>query len=615
MRGLTWLYASVTGALWVWLTLGLGTRGPVMARDWLDGGFGAIALSALFLAVTATVATLVLTSARFWHTAPPEIESSGPKLNPGFAARQAQALIYTGGAFVVWCAVWWLWPEPNIEAVETTGGIGAASFIAAFGLAFASLVAERLVNAFPAPQLPEAPTLRRLLRFCTLELVVGACLEIGHGMGWSWVRWPMLLLILLPGVIVLELMLRAYGRLFLPPPLPEAATAVTDSLVATVVTGGPRAPGDILRTELGLDFSRSWALQFLAKALLPAAFGTGLLCWGLSGVKLIDLGQRGVYERFGAPVAVLGPGLHLLLPWPLGRLRPVEYGTIHSVAIGVDQAEPDKAMSADAEAAAPLSLNRLWETSHPGQAYYLVPSTGTGPQGFQEIATEISVLYRVGSTNTAALESVYAVAQPEALVRDEASRLVLRFFNSRTLETVIGARRETVAGALRDQLAAQVDSWHAGIEIVSVLIEEIHPPAGAATAYHAVQAAQINATASIFSEQARAELTVGTAEQQAHQMTTASDAKSSEIRRTADAAAYRFGADLRAFSAGGKAFLLERYYSNLDAAFSKVPVTILDHRLSAEDGPILDLRQAAGSLGGKPAAPAPLLPGIIPGKQ
>ena len=31
------------------------------------------------------------------------------------------------------------------------------------------------------------------------------------------------------------------------------------------------------------------------------------------------------------------------------------------------------------------------------------------------------------------------------------------------------------------------------IEIVSVLIEEIHPPAGAAEAYHAVQAAEINA--------------------------------------------------------------------------------------------------------------------------
>ncbi|MGH7068842.1 MAG: SPFH domain-containing protein [Acetobacteraceae bacterium] len=379
-----------------------------------------------------------------------------------------------------------------------------------------------------------------------------------------------------------------------------------------LITGGPRAPGILLRTHLGLDFSRSWAVAFLRKAFLPAVFGTGLLCWGLSGVKLIDLGHRGVYERFGAPVAVLGPGLHMLPPWPIGRLRPVEYGEIHSVAIGVNQAEPYKSISVGAEAPAPLSLNRLWESSHPGQAYYLVPSTSTGPQGFQSVDTEISVLYRVGLTNSAALESVYAVADPESLIRDEAGRLVLRFFSSRTLEEVIGARRENVGGALRDQLAADIDSDHAGIDIVSVLIEEIHPPVGAAAAYHAVQAAQINATATIFDEQARAELTAGSAQQEAYQTTTAADAKAAEIQHSADAAAYRFNADRRAFAAGGKAFLLERFYGNLDAALSKIPVTIIDNRLSSAEGPIIDLRTTAASIGAHgPAAVVPAIPADV----
>jgi regulator of protease activity HflC (stomatin/prohibitin superfamily) len=360
-----------------------------------------------------------------------------------------------------------------------------------------------------------------------------------------------------------------------------------------------------------LDFSRSWALSFLGKALLPAIFGTGLLCWGLTGLKLIDLGQRGVYERFGAPVAVLGPGLHVLLPWPFGRLRPVEYGAIHSVAIGVDQAEPDESISVGAESPAPLTLNRLWESSHPGQAHYLVPSAGTGPQGFQSVDTEISVLYRVGLSDSAALQSVYAVADPESLIRDEASSLVLRFFNSRTLEAVIGARRESVAGALRDELAANIDSHHAGIEIVSVLIEEIHPPVGAAAAYHAVQAAEINSTASIFHEQAQAELTAGGAQQEAYQRTTAADGKAAEIRHAADAAAYRFNADRSAFAAGGKAFLLERFYGNLDAALSKIPVTIIDHRLNSAEGPILDLRATAASAG----LPGPLIPEIEGGQS
>jgi regulator of protease activity HflC (stomatin/prohibitin superfamily) len=365
---------------------------------------------------------------------------------------------------------------------------------------------------------------------------------------------------------------------------------VTSSLLAGLVTGGPRAPAVLLRTHFGLDFARSWALSYLSAALLPAIFATALFCWCLSGLKLITLGQRGVYERFGAPIAVLGPGLHLLLPWPLGRLRPVEYGAIHSVAIGVDQ--PDQSPEADipAEAPAPLSLNRLWESSHPGQANYLVPSTSTGQQGFQTVSTEISVLYRVGLTDSQALESVYTVADPEALVKEAASRLVLRYFNSRTLEEVLGSRRENIADGLRTALIADLKSYHAGIDVVSVLIEEIHPPAGAAAAYHAVQAAQINASASISDETGRAKRVAGVAAEEAHQLVVAATAQADETIHAANTEAYQFSADRRAYAADGRSFLLERSFTNLRKALAQTPLTILDHRLSPGQAPILDLR-------------------------
>jgi regulator of protease activity HflC (stomatin/prohibitin superfamily) len=429
--------------------------------------------------------------------------------------------------------------------------------------------------------------------------VAAAVIELGRGAGLTWVRWPQIVLICVPGLIAVELAVRALGRLFLPPPAASDATAVADSLLASVVTGGPRSPGTLLRTHLGLDFTRSWALRFLSAAVLPAILGTALLCWILTGLKLIDLGERGIYERFGAPVAVMGPGLHLLLPWPLGRLRPVEYGTIHSVAIGVDQAEPqDRGERVGAEATPPASLNRLWETSHAGQANYLVPSRGTGQQGFQSVSTEISVLYRVGLTDSAAMQSVYTVADPESLIRESASRLVLRYFNSRELESVLGARRENVAGSLRDALAANMEEHHAGIEIVSVLIQEIHPPAGAAAAYHAVQAAEINANASISHEQGRAKRAAGVAQQEAHQLTAAADAQAAEAIAAANAETYRFGADRRAYTESGESFLLERSYGRLKTALAQTPLTIVDHRLSPAQGPVLDLRNPPAARGG-----------------
>ena len=580
----------------------------LIAFEAISGGLGAMVLAALLLALTGLLGALALTSTRYRNAQADVVSGSAagsklrPQEDPGFAARQGQAFIVPLGAILIWVAVRVLWPAGAAAGDATTPNI-AAAFV--FALAFVSLVAERVINGFPEPQLPEAPSLRRLLLLTTVILVAAAAIELGRGAALAWLRWPEIVLAIVPGLVVSELAVRALARLFLPAPATADAKAVTDSILATVITGGPRAPGTLLRTHLGLDFARSWALQFLSAAIPAALFATALLCWALTGLKLIELGQRGVYERFGAPVAVMGPGLHLLLPWPLGRLRPVEFGTIHSVAIGVDQTEPD-ARTVDAEATPPAALNRLWESAHPGQAEYLVPSRGTGSQGFQSVSTEISVLYRVGLTDTAAMQSIYTVADPESLIKESASRLVLRYFNSRELEAVLGARRENVAGTLREALAADMDSDHTGVEIVSVLIEEIHPPAGAAAAYHAVQAAQINASASISDELGRAKRTAGIAQQEAHQLTAAADAKASETTHAADAESYRFGADRRAYGEGGQAFLLERSFNRLKAALIQTPLIIVDHRLSPAQGPILDLRESgSGSRQGGAIMPAP----------
>jgi regulator of protease activity HflC (stomatin/prohibitin superfamily) len=542
------------------------------------GGLAATVLAALSLAVTALSATLALTWARY---------RPSTRFDPGVAARQGQALIVPLGATAVSLCAVLLWPKGSPTAMSGNANVVAA-FV--FALAFVSLVAERTMHAFPGPQLPEAPSLRRLLLLVTLLLVASGCAELGRGAGLQWVRWPTMALIALPCAVAIELAVRALARMFLPAPVTTNATAVTTSILATVLTGGPRAPGTLLRTHLGLDFARSWALSYLSAALLPAVFVTALFCWGLSGVKLIDLGERGIYERFGAPVGVLSPGLHVLLPWPLGRLRTVEYGTIHSVAIGVDQSEDDTDAAISAEALPPPSLNRLWESAHPGQAEYLVASASTGLQGFQTVSTEISVLYRVGLSDAAALQSVYTVAEPQMLVKEAASRLVLRYFNSRTLDAVLGAKRENIAEALRDSLSDDLNSRHAGIDVVSVLIQEIHPPAGAAAAYHAVQAAQINAMASVSNEIGRAKRTAGTAQQEAHQFVTAAAALAEETVRSANAEAYQFNADRRAYGDGGKSFLFERSNRNIVAALMQTPLTIVDHRLNSTQGPIIDLR-------------------------
>ena len=51
---------------------------------------------------------------------------------------------------------------------------------------------------------------------------------------------------------------------------------------------------------------------------------------------------------------------------------------------------------------------------------------------------------------------------------------------------MLGERRESLAELLRSQVAQDFAVRNAGVEVIAVLIEAIHPPAGAAAAYHAV---------------------------------------------------------------------------------------------------------------------------------
>ena len=627
-RRLTWLYAIYAIVIALLMIFGAAPITGIpklkgMAVELVVGGMGAVALSAVILALTILLAVFVIANERLVrrraeaYRVAGELDGAAPspfallwRLGPGVLAREGQATLIIVEAIVLAVIAWKLWPSAMPPQVDSNNATLMAAVI--IGLAFPSLVAERIMAGFPAEQMPEAPGIRRVLLVVTILLAATGVAEIGRGVGFVWVFWIQRALLAVVLITAGEFTLRALGRLFLPPPPAETAKAVSESIFASLITGGARAPGQLMRTHLGLDFSRSWALQFMSKAMGPAIVGTLVFCWILSGVKLLGADQRGVYERFGAPVEVVGPGFHILAPWPVGRLRPVEYGTTHILAVGTDAQNGRDAGAKEgagekkigAEDIPDASMNRLWETKHATEAEYLVASDSGGTQSFQEVNGEILVVYRTGLTDKAAMQSVYGSSDQATVLLQEANRLTTRYFASHTLDQVIGGQRDQLQVELRRQLQKAVDADKAGVDIVSVLIDAIHPPVGAAAAYQAVQAAQITAEASVFQATARATRVAGEAQQEAHQATASAEALAVEKIQGAEGDAYQFNADRQAYRAAPPAFLLERRARNLSPALKNVRLTILDHKLNPNQAPIIDLREASGMAPAMAAAAA-----------
>jgi regulator of protease activity HflC (stomatin/prohibitin superfamily) len=396
-------------------------------------------------------------------------------------------------------------------------------------------------------------------------------------------------------VVGLELLARGLLRWVLPVPAAAAARAAADSFAARLLHPGGLAARGLaapLRENFGIDFARSWALSYVRAAALPMLLLTLLFCWGLSALRLVPLDGRAVHERLGVPVAVLRPGLHLVLPWPLATLRRTEYGVVHDLPLGPGAPAGD---SASAEGPAPRSADRLWDQTHQNELAVLIASLSGGQQSFQTVSLDARVLYRVGLDDASVLRAVYGAADPQALVRAAAGRLLAHDFAHRTLDGALGESREALGEQLRAALQADLDARDSGLELLGVVIESVHPPAGAADAYHRVQAAEIAASASIAGERGRAEATASYAQQEARARTDRAQAASGERVAAAQAELTSFAADQRADQAGGPAFRLERYFADLATALARAPLVVLDHRLEAPDAPVVDLRPFAAT--------------------
>jgi len=520
----------------------------------------------------------------------PSLPAAGDPRLVGRMARWPQVALVALPASAAVALAWMLRPLDIAPLVPPSAAYALAG--GAVVLAFLLLLAERTLAAEPPARLPEAPALRALAFLATLATFATGLLEIGSGLGLPWMRPAGRIVALVLALAGAELALRALGRMFLPPPPAESARAATDSALARLLSETAQADGGIaapIRRHLGIDFSRSWALAYVRAASLPLLLFLVLLAWGLSGVILLPLDQRAVYQRFGAPVRVLHPGLHAILPWPLGSVRRIEFGTVHELAL-VTGEEAAAAPRVGAEAAPPAAADRLWEQAHPGEVEFLIASQSRGRQSFQAVSADLRVLYRIGPTDEDARDAAYAVADPENLVRAASGRVAAGFFAGRTLDAVLGGNREAIAEGMRARLQAMLDAAHSGLRAVAVVIEAIHPPAAAADAYHAVQAAEIDASASIAAERGRAVAALAGAQQYAAEQVAAAAGLAAETTGEAAADLTRFTADRAADRTGAASFRLERYLAALSGALGDAPMTILDSRIPAPDAPVLDLR-------------------------
>ena len=504
------------------------------------------------------------------------------------------------GAPVFWLAGWALLALISISMiwnmalvgsnVGLTGSVvGGLLLLIGFGL----LVLERQFSNESEASWPEAEQLAQISRVAIGTLLIAAFCLFFSSADRVWPARLAVLIGLLPGLVAVELLIRALLSIFSPRNERLEPRLVATSFVAGLLRWPPR-PLTALQNELhnrfGIDLRQIWAFTYMRRAFLPVMAVIVALGWALSGVHEIPMQGRGIYERFGKPVEVMGPGLHAGLPWPFGTVLPVENGVVHELATSVSEGASTEQTLDPAEGPPPAVANRLWDATHINDKSQVIASGSGDKQSFQIVNMDVRFVYRIGLDDEAAMAATYNSADIPSLIRSTASRVLVHDFASRTLDELLGEQRTDLAADIGNAVARDLKKLDSGVEILATVVESIHPPAGAANAYHAVQAAQISAQALIARERGAAADQANLAQLHASIAHDQAAANSREVMSTAQSADLRFSAEQQGYAKAGQAFLLEQYLSQLTLGMTHAKLLVLDHRLGGTSAPTIDLR-------------------------
>lgn len=468
---------------------------------------------------------------------------------------------------------------------------------ALLAVTFALLVCERMLSFRPVRYWQLQNVSVGLLRvLLSIFLLVTVALAM-YGYILILSVWMLKIASILVALVAIEICIRTLIALAIIPALNKPSPFLTRSLLADQFHW-PFRPLQQMRRKIfqhfGIDVSKVQAFQLIGKIFVPVMTGIIVIGWLVSGLNQVPLDSRGVYERFGHPVAVLKPGLHVGLPWPFGKVVPVDYGAVHELKLSDSEAAketlPSKIVD-PIEGPAPQESWRLWDNSHSTDQAQLIASGIDGKQSFQIVNMDIRLMWRVGMQDTDAMKSLYQTEDIPTLLQRVARQVLAQYFAHQQLDDLLNEQRAAMSVELNRSIQQRLDRLDIGVELLYTRVESIHPPAGVANAYHAVQAAQIAANAGIMREKGYAATVTNDAQRKATVAINQAEASANELHSKANRSQLLYTAEFDAWKINPEAYINERRYQTYSKALSKTPLLIIDSQASGTNEPMLDLRQ------------------------
>jgi len=312
----------------------------------------------------------------------------------------------------------------------------------------------------------------------------------------------------------------------------------------------------VLDYQFGFKVSETWFYQFLQKALLWLLLAQlGILLLSTSLV-FIEAGQQALLERFGRPRAVLEPGPHAKLPWPIDKVYRFRTDEVQSFNVGLEPGEERE-----------RETTLLWTVTHSKKEFNLLvasrqqtdaaanPASGKKSPPVNLLSVGIPVQFRIKNLPAWA----YQHQDAGKLLERIATREVVRYLVSIDLHELMSSGRFAAGEELRKRIQTRADELNLGAEILFVGLQDVHPPVKVAASYEAVVGAQQTKKAAILAAEGYKARTNTLAGAEAFKKLRQAEAESQRLEADAFARAALFTNQIPAFEAS-PAVYTERAY-------------------------------------------------------
>jgi membrane protease subunit HflK len=295
--------------------------------------------------------------------------------------------------------------------------------------------------------------------------------------------------------------------------------------------------------------------------------GLALPLWLLSGIFIVAPDERGIVLRFGKVVREADPGPSYHLPWPIEevlkpavtQIRKEEFG-FRTVSLG----PPARYADADEEA---LMV--------------------TGDENIVKLM--FIVQYRIKADAEGPSDFLFNVRNQEKTVRDSAEAAMREIIGRNLIDDALTEGKDRIQNDAQALLQQLLDRYDAGIEVMTLKLQDVDPPDQVADAFKDVISAQQDRERLINESRGYANDVVPKARGQAAQLLNEADAYAQAKVNGAEGAAARFIALEQEYAKSADVTRTRLWLETLEDVLGRSNLLLMDESAGKQVVPYLPL--------------------------